>query len=56
MEANYKIVSEKPSAFDNVISVYNYHGLNEVFNQVQYEVIPSKNLVGFWKIKKLKNQ
>ena len=54
MQANWISESGKPFYLDNVVSVYNYKGLNKVLNTPQIETIKSKSFIGVWKIKKLK--
>ena len=54
MEANWISESEKPFYLDNVVSVYNYKGLNKVVNASQIKVVKSEYLVGVWKVKNRK--
>jgi hypothetical protein len=60
MKANYKVDDSFGQIFhrDNIILLFNYKAINEVLIVAGFNVndgYGKKNLVGFWKIKQLKN-
>jgi len=55
MGANFISTNGKLSKLDKIIIVFNFNGLNEVFNQgfcfSKKKIQDKKNVAGIWKIK-----
>ena len=55
MTANFKIQDGKIANFDKFIIVFNFHSLNEVFNQgfsySKRKIKRCNDIAGIWKIK-----
>ena len=56
MKAGYKITSTPCYSYKNELAVYNYHNLNLISTTpvIDRTPFPTDCLVGFWKIKQLK--
>ena len=60
MKANFKIIDAKIVSFDKLIIVFNFHEINEVFNQgfsfKKKKIKDKKNIAGIWRLKFKKNK
>ena len=59
MGANFNVIDGQIKSFDKLILVFNYDGLNQVFNQgfsySKRKIKDKRNLCGVWKLKRKNN-